>query len=222
MFEDLKKKIASAVFGTSSNGKDAGPKSTKYPLDLRLGSPVEFDTNVPAVWSSLCKVPKNRSVTAISEFKLFGQTVFRFYFQEDAFLQIIMDKETGSSIEECRLYSIYHTVYPANKQEWMEWVGANGRIGVNSFELDGFQYFRVDSWADDPTADKAKTVNVVASMLRKNGTATCKHHIMLYGRWLDEESEVAEFLLVSDDEYADNACITFAIGIDVSEYEIKS
>lgn len=230
MFDKLKKKIASKF-----NKSNSVERRDFSPLDLRLNSQVSITTNVPVIYDSLynsCSAVQ--TVTAIGTFSVAKSKVFRFYFADNVrFLQIIVN--ATNEIIECRLFKIYQFIEPTSNKGWAEWLDdKEGKIGLFNFEIAGRDFIRSEAWADsaDDRADPFSVRERVVSMTYDNGKYTNQketktdHEMMLYGRWLDEDNNIAEYIILSSDDEqigTDTAIsnIKICTGIDVTEVEIN-
>ena len=212
MFKALKTKLANYLV------KKPEPVKTKefVPFDLIVGSYLKLDTNSHIIYRSKCKLPDTHTVTAIGKSKVGDSTVFRIYISDYYFLQIITND--ANQIEECRIFYLKDTVYPSTALSWKEWLEEGvGLIGKLEFKFDNEFYLRMSSWADDDL-DWVPPVTFTETI----GNKTITHQAMAYGRWLNEDKRVAEFLLVSSDSMTSSESINIYIGIDINPNEVVS
>lgn len=219
MFKTLKQKIAGFIHKPAVISK---PKKF-VPFDLAIGSHLKIDTNLHIIYKSRCTLPPTNTVTSIGRCILGDSKIFRFYFNDSHFLQVIIN--LSNQIEECRLFSLMDTVYPSTMAAWGEWLAENtGRIGAFEFTIDytDVVFVRMSSWADDEpswvppvsfTEDISKTNDDINNI-------TIIHQAMAYGRWLNEDKQIAEYLLVSSDSSTHFEAIRMYVGIDVNPNEV--
>lgn len=71
-----------------------------------------------------------------------GTYVFRFYTDDDAFLQVVAEGgKTEQHVVDVKLFHFYDTLDVANDSVWNELL--NQKIGQPTYELEGYQYERV-------------------------------------------------------------------------------
>lgn len=221
MFKSLFQKVASMVHKVPTVVKP----TEKVPFDLVVGSHLKFDTNIPFIYKSLCTLPAFNSVTSIGKFVLGDSKIYRFYFNDGHFLQTI----TGLNdlLEECRLFTLIDTHMPSTVAGWSKYLEKEvGLIGLMDFALEGtdINYTRMSSWADDEP-DWCPPVSFLESVHTSNdnlGTYVKYHQAMSYGRWLNEQNKIAEYLLISAESKENMESITTYIGLDINPVEVKS
>lgn len=212
MFKALKTKLANLIV---KKPEPAKPQEF-VPFDLIVGSHVKFDTNSHIIYKSKCTLPMTHSVKAIGKSKVGDSTVFRIYIEDSHFLQVITNDV--NQIEECRLFSLQDTVYPSTSLSWQNWLEEDfGLIGKLEFNFKDDIYLRMSSWADDDL-DWVPPVTFTENIGNKNVV----HQAMAYGKWLNEDRRVAEYLLVSSDSTNSSESINIYIGIDINPNEVVS
>lgn len=216
MFKALKQKIAGFIHKPPAVVK---PKEF-VPFDLIIGSPVKLDTNLHIIYKSLCDLRSSYTVTGIGKCTLGDSKIFRFYFGNDYFLQVITN--LANQIEESRFFSLIDTVFPSTMQAWGTWLAKNtGRIGAFEFNLDtkDITYIRMSSWADD---DPPWVPPVTFTEQLYTGAVSTRivHQAMAYGRWLNENKRIAEYLLVSSDSSETSELVRLYVGIDINPNEV--
>ena len=220
MFENLKKKIAGAVF-------KQGPKKAFVPFDLRNGSKLRITSNVPTIYGSLCNKLQEKygDITSVGTFNLSDSKVFRFYTDSGHFLQVFVDAE--SKITECRLFHTQLHVKPGDQKGWLEWIAEQtGNIGLDQLTLLDRLFYRLDSWAD-PDPDWVPGIHLEESIITSTGKSyTKQHYAMAYGRWLSDHPALPEYALISSEDHTSpekgifNSEVTVSYGIDIFPHEV--
>jgi len=232
MFDKLKKKFASKVVGPEEGKKLAAFS----PLGLRLGGKFEVKNNTYFIHKSVCKTMREPySILAVGKFSMGGSTVYRFYTGEcgelspgTSFLQCICD---GEEIQEIRMFDTVTQHFPCSEAEWYEWINAEGsKIGLITTELNDKEYGRVEAWAApnaeyEPPISFTETLSSVDHTDSKHATHL-NHEAMLYGAWLNEELDIAEYVLLTSMEWHDaedelRSGIVIYAGIDLVQAEIE-
>lgn len=233
MFDKFKKNTAKKILGTDQPIE----KKAFVPFDLRLGSKFVLKNNSYFIHKTLFKnVKDGYTVNAIGKFTLQGYTkVFRFYLNNttDAmpcqhFLQVVVDTETEDLLE-VRMFALRKVHNPTTEAAWNKWVGVAGcQIGDIEATCAERTFGRMESWAD-PDEDWVQPVQVDESIETEDKfirITHIAHECMLYGRWANEELEVAEYLLLSSVEtrYKDGSqtdAVVKYVGIDVAAPELE-
>ncbi|WP_300668499.1 DUF2491 family protein [Desulfoluna sp.] len=195
---------------------------TSLPLQIHLGSSLVLDQTPFLIHGEAITQPKPGAeslVFAYGRMELGEALVHRFYLEssDDPDQKSVLQVVVGEGIEECRLFAALDEVYPESADEWDFWIGeADGYIGLPAFEdKEGRPYERVWGDGEGRIAPSEITETLYLDRFGEN-TATVTHASMLYGRWIDEESEMAEFILISREEHTDGAAlIELSSGIDV-------
>lgn len=221
MFDKLKKKIASKVFRSDRETVDPTSDIDVCPLDIHIGGLLAIRSNNDVIYDSCIRLPKNQvSVRDIGTFDIGTSKVWRVYISDDTMLQIIVDHST-SLMEECRLFRKVDTYLPTTPESWEEW---EERASNFLFHHANKEYTRMDSWAD-PELDHAPLVSFCE--VNQDETRRVVYTAMCFGRWLDEDIQVAEYLLATTEEHHVDtspdtivkACIY--IGLDIDPNEIR-
>lgn len=210
------------------------------PFSIQIGSNYVLKNNNNIIYKSLFTKQKEYDVTAIGMFELINRVkVYRFYSGEGnsvapgtSFLQLMVNKKTNE-VEELRMFSLVEEVMPTRSLDWKIWVGEEGsNIGKFNIAVEERDFVRTEAWAQG-NADWTPAFSFTEKVYESNEnkvSATIKHEAMLYGRWLREEHNVAEFALLSSDDvsiadsniYQDNrvAGICIFAGIDIAPQEV--
>jgi len=206
---------------TLTQGKKK-PIDTSLPLQIHLGSCLILDQTPFLIHGKAITQTRPGSeslVFAYGRIDLGESVVHRFYLEsgtdpdDKSVLQVVV----GDEIEECRLFASLDEVYPESAEEWNFWIGEeDGYIGLPAFEdKQGRLYDRVWGDGEGRIAPSEFTETLYLDRFGEK-RATVAHASMLYGRWIDEESEMAEYILASREEHTDgSALIQLSSGIDV-------
>lgn len=195
---------------------------TSLPLQIHLGSCLVLDQAPFVIHGEAITQPRPGAeslVFAYGRIHLDEAVVHRFYLEScaDPDKKSVLQVVAGDGIEECRLFAAMDEVYPESADEWDFWIGEeDGYIGLPAFEdKEGRLYDRVWGDGDGRMAPTEFTETLYLDRFGEK-TASVAHAAMLYGRWIDEESEMAEYILVSREEHTDGAAlIQLSTGIDV-------
>ena len=198
------------------------------PLGLRIGSKISCSTAGYALYRGqmlMKKIDDPLYVLSFGTFEIANSTQKGFRFrlgaehEVSATLQIILQEE---DITECRLFTPYANDYPQGSEMdqarfWEDWLDEDGRIGISTFSLedDGVEYGRAISPDGPDWINPIEAEEVVYQDSFDTKVERIHHMFMTYGRWLDEELEVAEFLMLSAEDHENEALVTLQIGIDI-------
>ncbi|MEO8670809.1 MAG: YjfK family protein [Tahibacter sp.] len=192
------------------------------PLGLRLRGAVGVD-ELPfrVAGDRLIFAPPagNQLIEAWGEVDLGGGSrLHRYYLTDDAFVQV---GTTAGQIDDIKLFIFHETRNPSNQAAFNDWVKRGSQIGAPSIDINGQRFNRV--WGDTPGGEWAPPVVFDEKVYKENAREPdydLTHYAMLYQR------EVAgldryEYLLVSAEDYGpDEYCITFSLGVDVSQADL--
>ena len=197
---------------------------TSLPLQIHLGGSLVLDQTPFLIHGEAitqAPPPAECLVFAYGHMDLGESTAHRFYLEscEDPQVKRVLQVVIGErdEVEECRLFASLDEVYPESAEDWDFWIGEeDGYIGLPTFEdKEGRTYDR--AWGDDE-GRMAPAEFTETLYLDRFGEkqATVSHASMLYGRWIDEASDMAEYVLISREEHTDSsAMIQLSTGIDV-------
>lgn len=118
--------------------------------------------------------------------------------------------------DECRYFSLFDEVTPADAAEWDVWLGqAEGMIGWPEFQTrDGKLYARV--WS--PGTSRVAPVAMAETITTAEGSETIRLQAMLYGAatGLPAPAPQTEYILVSAVERGGQAWVELRAGIDIN------
>lgn len=239
MFESLKKSISEALRPKKSEFEETIIKFDFDGLSVRVGSELVVKDNTGLIYGSTCIKPDTNIINGIGITKIHRSTLYRLYFGPEYFVQILID--ASNKIEECRLYRLVKIEQPSSAEEWEKWLlndkRANkenkdcGIIGKDEVFYNNISYCRLESWASpDPAWVEPLKLTEVKHCL--SDIFSIDHEVMAYGRWLNEENEIAEYLIISSEELAKKedmyynthkeCSIHFYVGIDIAFDSISS
>ena len=118
--------------------------------------------------------------------------------------------------DECRYFSLFDEVTPADAAEWEVWLGqADGMIGWPEFQTrDAKVYARV--WS--PGTARVAPVAMVETITTAEGSENIRLQAMLYGAptGLPAPAPPTEYILVSTVERGGQAWVELRAGIDIN------
>jgi hypothetical protein len=214
-----------SVFASRKSGS---PVDKNLPLGLHLQGKVELDATRFTLYGDrlLTTFPGREHIIAAYGRVPFGDAVLhRFYLQgeDDAqsMLEILVD--SGGGLQECRLFRTLDEIMPEDSEEWGFWLAReDGSIGWSAFQTrDGVLFDR--AW-DDAAANRVMPFDLSETLYLDSAgekVLTVNHQAMLYGRWADEEDEIAEYALLSAEDQGDEAFVHIQVGVDINPMGIK-
>ena len=230
IFKAVAAKKAGSLKDAFRAKKKSEPVDRNLPFDIHIDGNISLDT-VPFLIHgdklAMERPGKACRVTAYGRIGMDGTTIHRFYLQDaadedrTALLQVVVD---GDSVAECRLFSSLDEVCPDSRDEWAFWLDEEeGYIGWSAFEDKKARVFdRIWGDEDEPRTAPVEFTETVYLDRFGEKTLTVSHAAMLYGRWVDEETEMAEFVMLSAEEHSDEtALVQILAGIDINPGSIK-
>lgn len=197
------------------------PKSPEI-MGLYLGGSFQIEPLKLRMLEPLLMIEKAASthiIQAVGQVNLdTGGKILRFYTDDDAFLQVILDGgDTENHISDVKLWYFYETKTIGNEQQWKSLI-ENG-ISKAQFDLDGVQFKRV--W--DAIGEESPPVAMTESTYEEDGDVSeTDQFMMLYERQLDDDQ--IETLLVSAEEKLVNGnfdrCLVLSTGFNVAQGDI--
>lgn len=167
-------------------------------------------------------------IKSYGTFKIATSIGYRFYMESgngNYILLIVTDQD--GVIEECKILGNSDSFFLTSKNSFDEWLGDKGNIGWWCYPPteveDDAEYMRV--WCEDSDDDRVDPIEYSETIYRdRMGTKieNVDHRAFLYGKWIDEESDVAEFCLLSAKEYLDESIeVEKMYGVNLSSILIK-
>ncbi|MDM7859673.1 YjfK family protein [Alteromonas sp. ASW11-36] len=199
-----------------------GPKAPEI-MGLYLGGSFELDELkmrllVPQL---MIEQPATKHlIQAVGEAPLdSGGKMLRFYTDDDAFLQVILDGgDTENHITDVKLWYFYDTQTVGNDSQWQT-VLSEG-VSVPTYALGGETFSRV--W--NAVGEESPPIAVTEQTFEEDGdTSRTDQFMMLYEREIDADS--AEYLLVAAEEkivgYNKDRCVVISTGFDIQPTDIR-
>jgi hypothetical protein len=211
----------SKLFG-SKKPEPSKPQSSEI-MGLYLGGSFEVDALKLRLLEPKLKVEKAASkhlIQAVGRVDLdSGGVMFRFYTDDDAFLQVVTDGgESENHITDVKLWYFYDTTTVGSQTQWQTLI--NNGISKPVYELDGDSYDRV--W--DAVGETSPPVAMTETTFEEDGDVSkTDQFIMLYERSISEDD--VEALLVSGEEKIvgnnHDRCLVISTGFNLTPADIQ-
>lgn len=199
------------------------------PLRIALHSTIELNsvdmvTLTDALNPLFVQPQGDLEVLAVGKFEIDGMVVYRFYLQDTAeeefILQLVEGKDhrTGDpKVDELTLYKQVVTLEPETETSLTR---ALNDIGYTTIELDGVQYDRY--WGDQYT-EKMDFRSFNETVVTPTDVNHFVDNYILYGRTIQgiTGEDVTEFLLVGLEEDDDQAQIMMQLGLQLNNTDVK-
>ena len=212
------------IFGKAFGNKEDTPQ-IKAPeiMGLYLGGSFEIDPlKLKLIEPELIieGAASQHLIQAVGEVHLdTGGKVLRFYTDDDAFLQVVLDGgDTENHITDVKLWYYFNTQTIGSSSQWQQTLKSG--ISQPSYELEGHQYYRV--W--DSVGDESPPVAMTEKTYEEDGdTSETDQFVMLYEREL--ETNNVEALMISAEEKIVNQnhdrCLVISTGFNIQPSDIK-
>ncbi|GLS27240.1 YjfK family protein [Marinibactrum halimedae] len=211
----------SKLFGKSSNEKPKMP-TTPSILGLRIGCSFELDSLFVKLLSSELTTENISSTYIIHSagiVDLGGSWIFRFYTDDDAFLQVVTEGgKEEEHVVDVKLFHYYDTLDVSNQHNWDELL--NQKIGTETYTLNDQLYYRVWQTAGayhQPVAMTEKTYD------GEGDSSSTDQFTMLFER--DIGNDNTETLFLSAEEIMDeqgqlSRCFVRSTGMTLTPAQI--
>lgn len=204
--------------------KKREPQKPKTPeiMGLYLGGSFELDDlKLSLLEPSLVIDGAARShlIQAVGEAPLdTGGTLMRFYTDDDAFLQVVLDGGLSeNNITDVKLWHFYNTKTIGSQAQWDKCV--NNLISQPTYDLEGNTYTRV--W--EAIGEVSPPVAVTETTYEEDGDISkTDQFMMLYEREL-ENDRVESLLVVGEEKQVGNnldRCLVISTGFDIQPADI--
>lgn len=212
----------SKLFGSKKKQTHESRPSSPEIMGLYLGGSFEIDPLKLKLLEPHLKIngaANQHLIQAVGKIMLdTGGVMFRFYTDDDAFLQVITDGgESESHITDVKLWYFYETKTVGSQAQWSELI-AHG-ISKPHYKLDNDAYTRV--W--DAVGDLSPPVAMTETTYEQDGDiSTTDQFIMLYERDLGDDN-VEALLVAGEEKIVDSnhdRCLVISTGFDVSPADI--
>ena len=216
------------VFGTLKSLFGGGsqpevPKVSTGPYGLHVGRAASFDLLRLKLEAGRLAMPipsETLVITGHGVARLDASGLLhRYYDDDDAMLQILCGGGVDDGdIQEITLYHLWDVVSPTTAGEWASWDGPGGKIGLATFEADGFRFERV--WGEPstpwvPPAEFNEDVTVTGGDRK-----TLRQKIMPYRREVGSVVETLILAVERDLASQDRGSVTFMIGYGLSPSDV--
>ncbi|MBT1449673.1 DUF2491 family protein [Glaciecola sp. XM2] len=211
----------SKLFGKKEEEKAHQPNAPEI-MGLYLGGSFELDALKLKLSEPKLKISGAASkhiIQAVGKVALdTGGTMFRFYTDDDAFLQVVTDGgESENHITDVKLWYFWETKTVGDNAQWQSLI-ENG-ISKPSFELDGDTFVRV--W--DALGDKSPPVAMTETTYEEDDDiSTTDQFVMLYERQIGED-EFEALLVAGEEKIVGNnhdRCFVLSTGFDLTPADI--
>ena len=209
----------SKLFGKKDNVEK--PKAPEI-MGLYLGGSFELDAlKLRLIEPELVieKAASHHIIQAVGEVNLdTGGKILRFYTDDDAFLQVILDGgETENHITDVKLWYFYETKTIGSEAQWKDTLASG--ISTPSYQLENQHYERV--W--DAVGDESPPVAMTEKTYEEDGdTSETDQFVMLYERAIGHDE--VETLLISAEEKVVNSnfdrCLVISTGFNIGQADI--
>ncbi len=204
--------------------KKTQPEAPKTPevMGLYLGGSFELDNlKMTLLEPSLTIESAARShlIQAVGEAPLdTGGTILRFYTDDDAFLQVILDGGMSENhITDVKLWHFYDTQTIGSDAQWNKCL--SDIISQPTYEIDGTVFTRV--WG--AIGDESPPVAVTETTYEEDGDISkTDQFMMLYERPIDND-RVETLLVVGEEKQVGNnldRCLVISTGIDIEPADL--
>ena len=202
------------------------PKAPEYdqPLGLKIGSIINLqllDFKLLSVKLRMDIPDDDLIVTSYGMATLDGLTkLHHFYTDSNDVFKVVTENDV---VKEVSIHKVYDSVYPASAEDWDNWIGPEGLIGDPTFELpDGTVYERVlfeDSVNHVDPVIYSETIST--DINTKDSDYLVEHQSMIYARYLDEDEENIEWLILDAIDTGESAQINILPGFALTENMYK-
>lgn len=165
------------------------------------------------------KAASTHIIQAVGEVNLdTGGKILRFYTDDDAFLQVILDGgDTENHITDVKLWYFYNTTTVGSDAQWQNLI--NQDISKAYYETEGYTFSRV--W--EAIGDISPPVAMTERTYEEDGDISeTDQFVMLYERQLEDDQ--VETLLVSGEEKLVNGnldrCLVLSTGFNLTQGDI--
>jgi len=192
-------------------------------MGLYLGGSFELDELKLKLITPELTIEKPAShhlIQAVGEAPLdSGGKMLRFYTDDDAFLQVILDGgDTENHITDVKLWYFYDTQTIGNDSQWTE--ALNQTISTPTYQVDGNQFSRV--W--NAIGDVSPPVAVTEKTFEEDGDISeTDQFMMLYERPIGED-RTESLLVVGEEKIVGNnadRCLVISTGFDIQPADIR-
>lgn len=209
------------MFSSLFKKKKAEPISTPSIMGLRIGGSFEIDPLLMRMVESdliIDGAATSYIIKAVGTAELDGTYVFRFYTDDDAFLQVISEgNKESESVVDVKLFHFYDTQDIASQDIWDALL--NTRMGTASYDLEGYSFQRVWTSASEyhnPVYMQEHTYD------EEGGVSSTDQFTMLFEREVSNGLMESLFLSAEESEQAGglNRCFVLSTGITLTPSQL--
>lgn len=148
-----------------------------------------------------------------------GGKILRFYTDDDAFLQVVMDGgDTENHITDVKLWYFYDTKTVGSDSQWQQLL--KSEISKPKYQLEGHEFERV--W--DAVGEESPPVAMTEKTYEEDGdTSTTDQFVMLYERELGSDN-VETLLICGEEKIINNnhdRCLVISTGFNINPADIR-
>lgn len=206
-----------------SKNKSPKPKANSPEvMGLRIGSSFEIDTLLIKLISgklSNSDLPDTHFVNAAGINQIDGTTLFRFYTNNDSWLQVITNNGTSETdVIDVKIFRYYDTLDVSNQKDWDHLL--RHQIGNDSYQLGEHVFNRV--W--EAVSDYHQPVHLVETTYDEAGESEqTDQFVMLFERLLEDGNAESLYLSAEEKENDHGAldrCFVRSTGITLTPSQI--
>jgi hypothetical protein len=205
-------------------GKKETPNKVKAPeiMGLYLGGSFELDPlKLRLIEPDLLieKAASQHLIQAVGEVNLdTGGKILRFYTDDDAFLQVILDGgDTENHITDVKLWYFYETKTIGSDAQWKQTIDSG--VSTPTYSIEGHSYQRV--W--DAVGDESPPVAMTEKTYEEDGdTSETDQFVMLYERHINDQ-ETETLLVTAEEKLVNNnfdRCLVVSTGFNIGQADI--
>ncbi|PTB31684.1 YjfK family protein [Photobacterium phosphoreum] len=201
--------------------KKAVEKKSLIPevLGLRLGGVIELDALKMKIIEpdlTISGAATTQLIQAVGVVQLDNSTrLIRYYTDDDAMIQVLMDGDSDADIQQCMLSYYYSTTPIDTDTKWNQWLAQQGVV-KSHWDLDGVNFTKL--WENELPV--AMTETTWTSEIESSQT---DQFVMLYSR--DVNPDLCEVLIVSAEEQIINnsadRCLVLSTAFELQPNDFK-
>ncbi|KPV95821.1 hypothetical protein AN214_02015 [Pseudoalteromonas sp. P1-9] len=210
------------MFNFFKKDKPKATISTPEIMGLRLGASFEIDKlAIKLILDELVigDFAATQIIQAVGKVDMDGTYLFRFYTDDEAWLQVICEGQpTAENVVDVKLFYYFDTLDIQNQAQWEKLL--NQQIGTPTYTLDGHEYNRV--WTS--MGDYHNPVHIAEKTFDgKSQPSETDQFTMLFERELSDGT--TESLFLSAEESLESSgnlsrCLVISTGITLSSSQI--
>ena len=202
--------------------EDKSPKNDAPSiLGLRLGCSFEVDSLMLRLLDDQLvthKISPTQLIQAVGLVNLDGVWIYRFYTDDEAFLQVVSNSKNDEDVVDVKLFHFYDTLNINSDAQWTRLL--DQEMGLPSYDLEGYHYERVWTSVEEyhpPVAMQERTYSEETV-----GVDQTDQFTMLFERPIKDG--YTESLFLSAEETLDNGdltrCLVISTGITLSPAQL--